>query len=124
MLEGSYRSSLPYSASIWIRLWVRGRKAGLYRKRWGERCGFYRRPVETGRNHATFRLDWAKLWRPSPHWSALYVIAIPICYYRNDATTNRLGRVSPPQRRCSARFTYLILICPVKLNRFLNKDAI
>lgn len=26
---------------IWLRLWVRGRKAPAYRKRWGERYGFY-----------------------------------------------------------------------------------
>ncbi len=28
-----HRPSLPYSALIWIRLWVRGRKAPAYRKR-------------------------------------------------------------------------------------------
>ncbi|XTD38478.1 glycosyltransferase N-terminal domain-containing protein [Citrobacter murliniae] len=33
---------------IWIRLWVRGRKAPAYRKRWGERYGFYRRPLKPG----------------------------------------------------------------------------
>lgn len=33
---------------IWIRLWVRGRKAPAYRKRWGERYGFYRHPLKPG----------------------------------------------------------------------------
>ena len=33
---------------IWIRLWVRGRKAPAYRKRWGERYGFYRQPLKPG----------------------------------------------------------------------------
>ena len=33
---------------IWIRLWVRGRKAPAYRKRWGERYGFYRQPLKAG----------------------------------------------------------------------------
>lgn len=33
---------------IWIRLWVRGRKAPAYRKRWGERYGFYRQPLQKG----------------------------------------------------------------------------
>lgn len=33
---------------IWIRLWVRGRKAPAYRKRWGERYGFYRRLLKPG----------------------------------------------------------------------------
>ncbi|MCU6668359.1 lipid IV(A) 3-deoxy-D-manno-octulosonic acid transferase [Enterobacteriaceae bacterium H4N4] len=33
---------------IWIRLWVRGRKAPAYRKRWAERYGFYRRPLKPG----------------------------------------------------------------------------
>ena len=31
-----------------IRLWVRGRKAPAYRKRWGERYGFYRHPLKPG----------------------------------------------------------------------------
>ena len=33
---------------IWIRLWVRGRKAPAYRERWGERYGFYRHPLKPG----------------------------------------------------------------------------
>ena len=33
---------------IWVRLWVRGRKAPAYRKRWGERYGFYRTPLKPG----------------------------------------------------------------------------
>lgn len=33
---------------IWIRLWVRGRKAPAYRKRWGERYGFYHQPLQKG----------------------------------------------------------------------------
>lgn len=33
---------------IWIRLWVRGRKAPAYRKRWGERYGFYRKTLTPG----------------------------------------------------------------------------
>jgi len=33
---------------IWIRLWVRGSKAPAYRKRWGERYGFYRHPLKPG----------------------------------------------------------------------------
>ncbi|AFJ48934.1 lipid IV(A) 3-deoxy-D-manno-octulosonic acid transferase [Shimwellia blattae] len=33
---------------IWIRLWLRGRKAPAYRKRWGERYGFYRKPLKPG----------------------------------------------------------------------------
>ena len=33
---------------IWIRLWVRGRKAQACRKRWGERYGFYRQPLKSG----------------------------------------------------------------------------
>lgn len=33
---------------IWVRLWVRGRKAPAYRKRWGERYGFYRHPLKPG----------------------------------------------------------------------------
>lgn len=33
---------------IWVRLWVRGRKAPAYRKRWGERYGFYRKPLKPG----------------------------------------------------------------------------
>ncbi|MDA8514793.1 glycosyltransferase N-terminal domain-containing protein, partial [Citrobacter sp. Igbk 14] len=33
---------------MWIRLLVRGRKAPAYRKRWGERYGFYRRPLKPG----------------------------------------------------------------------------
>ncbi|WP_336856114.1 lipid IV(A) 3-deoxy-D-manno-octulosonic acid transferase [Pseudescherichia vulneris] len=33
---------------IWLRLWVRGRKAPAYRKRWGERYGFYKQPLKPG----------------------------------------------------------------------------
>lgn len=33
---------------IWVRLWVRGAKAPAYRKRWGERYGFYRNPLKAG----------------------------------------------------------------------------
>jgi len=33
---------------IWLRLWVRGRKAPAYRKRWGERYGFYKKPLKPG----------------------------------------------------------------------------
>lgn len=33
---------------IWIRLWVRGRKAPAYRKRWGERYGFFSHPLKPG----------------------------------------------------------------------------
>lgn len=33
---------------IWVRLWVRGAKAPAYRKRWGERYGFYRHPLKAG----------------------------------------------------------------------------
>jgi len=33
---------------IWVRLWVRGAKAPAYRKRWGERYGFYRKPLKAG----------------------------------------------------------------------------
>ncbi|MBV4414251.1 lipid IV(A) 3-deoxy-D-manno-octulosonic acid transferase [Enterobacteriaceae bacterium YMB-R22] len=33
---------------IWIRLWLRGRKAPAYRKRWAERYGFYRQPLQQG----------------------------------------------------------------------------
>ncbi|WP_021013869.1 lipid IV(A) 3-deoxy-D-manno-octulosonic acid transferase [Prodigiosinella confusarubida] len=31
---------------IWVRLWLRGRKIPAYRKRWGERYGFYKDKVE------------------------------------------------------------------------------
>ncbi len=31
---------------IWLRLWLRGRKIPAYRKRWGERYGFYRNQVK------------------------------------------------------------------------------
>lgn len=33
---------------IWLRLWVRGRKAPAYRKRWGERYGYYKQPLKPG----------------------------------------------------------------------------
>ncbi len=33
---------------IWLRLWLRGRKAPAYRKRWGERYGFYRQKLQPG----------------------------------------------------------------------------
>lgn len=33
---------------IWVRLWVRGRKAPAYRKRWGERYGFIKKPLKPG----------------------------------------------------------------------------
>lgn len=33
---------------IWVRLWVRGAKAPAYRKRWGERYGFYNKPLKAG----------------------------------------------------------------------------
>jgi len=33
---------------IWLRLWVRGRKAPAYRKRWGERYGFYKQSLKPG----------------------------------------------------------------------------
>ncbi|BDH44001.1 3-deoxy-D-manno-octulosonic acid transferase [Salmonella enterica subsp. enterica serovar Choleraesuis] len=33
---------------IWIRLLLRSRKAPAYRKRWGERYGFYKRPMQQG----------------------------------------------------------------------------
>ncbi len=33
---------------IWIRLWLRGRKAPAYRKRWGERYGFYNKTLKGG----------------------------------------------------------------------------
>ncbi|WP_213716148.1 lipid IV(A) 3-deoxy-D-manno-octulosonic acid transferase [Cedecea lapagei] len=33
---------------IWLRLWVRGRKAPAYRKRIGERYGFYKKPLKPG----------------------------------------------------------------------------
>jgi len=33
---------------IWLRLWVRGRKAPAYRKRWGERYGFYKQALKPG----------------------------------------------------------------------------
>ena len=33
---------------IWVRLWVRGAKAPAYRKRWGERYGYYRNPLKSG----------------------------------------------------------------------------
>nr|VUD25501.1 3-deoxy-D-manno-octulosonic-acid transferase [Salmonella sp. NCTC 7297] len=63
---------------IWIRLWVRGRKAPAYRKRWGERYGFYRRSVETRRNHAAFRLS-GRNSGGYPIGPRSTVIAIPIC---------------------------------------------
>ncbi|GAB7268999.1 hypothetical protein DZS_03910 [Dickeya ananatis] len=31
---------------IWLRLWLRGRKIPAYRKRWGERYGFYQSQVK------------------------------------------------------------------------------
>lgn len=33
---------------IWVRLWMRGAKAPAYRKRWGERYGFYSKPLNAG----------------------------------------------------------------------------
>lgn len=33
---------------IWVRLWLRGRKTPAYRQRWGERYGFYRKPLKPG----------------------------------------------------------------------------
>ncbi|NIY49735.1 lipid IV(A) 3-deoxy-D-manno-octulosonic acid transferase [Cedecea colo] len=33
---------------IWVRLWVRGRKAPAYRKRWGERYGYYKKSLKPG----------------------------------------------------------------------------
>ena len=42
MLQSLYTALLYLiQPVIWIRLWVRGRKAPAYRKRWGERYGYY-----------------------------------------------------------------------------------
>lgn len=42
MLQSLYTALLYLiQPAIWIRLWVRGRKAPAYRKRWGERYGYY-----------------------------------------------------------------------------------
>ena len=42
MLQSLYTALLYLiQPVIWIRLWVRGRKASAYRKRWGERYGYY-----------------------------------------------------------------------------------
>ena len=36
------------SPFIFLQLWLRGREASAYRKRWNERLGFYRMPLQTG----------------------------------------------------------------------------
>jgi 3-deoxy-D-manno-octulosonic-acid transferase len=36
------------SPFIFLQLWLRGLKASAYKKRWNERLGFYRMPLETG----------------------------------------------------------------------------
>ncbi|MDI5823551.1 hypothetical protein MJI95_39585, partial [Salmonella enterica subsp. enterica serovar Kentucky] len=58
---------------IWIRLWVRGRKAPAYRKRWGERYGFYRRPLKPGgKVMVVERRNFQRVYdltpRVMPHW--------------------------------------------------------
>ena len=49
MVRAAY-SLLLYILSpfIFLQLWLRGLKASAYRKRWDERLGFYRMPVQTG----------------------------------------------------------------------------
>lgn len=91
---------------IWIRLWVRGRKAPAYRKRWGERYGFYRRPLKPG----GIMLHSVSVGET--------LAAIPLvrstsslsrsAYYRNDHDADRLGaRPVRLWQRCSARLLAL-----------------
>lgn len=49
MLQLLYTALLYFiQPLIWVRLLLRSRKAPAYRKRWGERYGFYRTPLQKG----------------------------------------------------------------------------
>lgn len=92
---------------------MRGRKAPAYRKRWGERYGFYRHPLKPG-GIMLHSVSVGETLAAIPLVRAR-VIVILIYDYRNNHDTNRFG--ARTNRLSGRMFSTFIcrMTCPMHL---------